>query len=56
VVSVVCLLSAQLCAAAVPVLIKLTPNITHMRPIAAVPKEAWAADVTLINTVRGLSG
>jgi dihydropyrimidine dehydrogenase (NAD+) subunit PreA len=43
-------------AATVPVLIKLTPNVTDMRPIAAKVKEAGAAGVTCINTVKGLPG
>jgi dihydropyrimidine dehydrogenase (NAD+) subunit PreA len=43
-------------AASVPVLIKLTPNVTDMRPIAARVKEAGAAGVTCINTVKGLLG
>jgi dihydropyrimidine dehydrogenase (NAD+) subunit PreA len=43
-------------AASVPVLIKLTPNVTDMRPIAEKVKEAGAAGVTCINTVKGLLG
>ncbi|MFH1502379.1 MAG: NAD-dependent dihydropyrimidine dehydrogenase subunit PreA, partial [Candidatus Eisenbacteria bacterium] len=43
-------------AADIPVLIKLTPNVTDMRPIAARVKEAGAAGVTAINTVKGLLG
>jgi dihydropyrimidine dehydrogenase (NAD+) subunit PreA len=43
-------------AATVPVLIKLTPNVTDMRPIAAKAREAGAAGVTCINTVKGLPG
>jgi dihydropyrimidine dehydrogenase (NAD+) subunit PreA len=43
-------------AARVPVLIKLTPNVTDMRPIAQKVKEAGAAGVTCINTVKGLIG
>jgi dihydropyrimidine dehydrogenase (NAD+) subunit PreA len=40
----------------VPVLIKLTPNVTDIRPIAARVKEAGAAGITCINTVKGLVG
>jgi len=40
----------------IPVLIKLTPNVTDMRPIAARVREAGAAGVTCINTVKGLIG
>jgi dihydropyrimidine dehydrogenase (NAD+) subunit PreA len=40
----------------IPVLIKLTPNVTDMRPIAARVKEAGAAGVTAINTVKALLG
>jgi dihydropyrimidine dehydrogenase (NAD+) subunit PreA len=40
----------------IPVLIKLTPNVTDMRPIAARVKEAGAAGITCINTVKGLIG
>ncbi len=40
----------------IPVLIKLTPNVTDMRPIAQKVKEAGAAGVTAINTVKGLLG
>ncbi len=43
-------------AADVPVLIKLTPNVTDMRPIAEKVKEAGAAGVTCINTVKALLG
>lgn len=43
-------------AAEVPVLIKLTPNVTDMRPIAQRVKDAGAAGVTCINTVKGLIG
>lgn len=43
-------------AAEVPVLIKLTPNVTDMRPIAQKVKEAGAAGITCINTVKGLLG
>jgi dihydropyrimidine dehydrogenase (NAD+) subunit PreA len=43
-------------AARVPVLIKLTPNVTDMRPIAQKVKEAGAAGVTCINSVKGLLG
>ena len=43
-------------AADIPVLIKLTPNVTDMRPIAAKAKEAGAAGITCINTVKGLIG
>ena len=43
-------------AATVPVLIKLTPNVTDMRPIAEKVREAGAAGVTCINTVKGLLG
>lgn len=43
-------------AAEVPVLIKLTPNVTDMRPIALKVKEAGAAGVTCINTVKGVLG
>jgi dihydropyrimidine dehydrogenase (NAD+) subunit PreA len=43
-------------AATVPVLIKLTPNVTDMRPIAQKVKEAGAAGVTCINTVKALLG
>jgi dihydropyrimidine dehydrogenase (NAD+) subunit PreA len=40
----------------IPVLIKLTPNVVDMRPIAAKAKEAGAAGITCINTVKGLIG
>ena len=40
----------------IPVLIKLTPNVTDIRPIAARVKEAGAAGITCINTVKGLMG
>ncbi|MFH1688935.1 MAG: NAD-dependent dihydropyrimidine dehydrogenase subunit PreA, partial [Candidatus Eisenbacteria bacterium] len=40
----------------IPVLIKLTPNVVDMRPIAAKVKEAGAAGITCINTVKGLIG
>jgi dihydropyrimidine dehydrogenase (NAD+) subunit PreA len=40
----------------IPVLIKLTPNVADMRPIAARVKEAGAAGITCINTVKGLIG
>ncbi|MCD4690268.1 NAD-dependent dihydropyrimidine dehydrogenase subunit PreA [bacterium] len=40
----------------IPVLIKLTPNVTDMRPIAQKVKEAGAAGVTAINTVKALLG
>jgi dihydropyrimidine dehydrogenase (NAD+) subunit PreA len=43
-------------AVKIPVLIKLTPNVTDMRPIAQKVKEAGAAGVTCINTVKGLLG
>jgi dihydropyrimidine dehydrogenase (NAD+) subunit PreA len=43
-------------AVKIPVLIKLTPNVTDMRPIAARVKEAGAAGITCINTVKGLIG
>lgn len=43
-------------AVSIPVLIKLTPNVTDMRPIAQKVKEAGAAGVTAINTVKGLLG
>lgn len=43
-------------AANVPVLIKLTPNVTDMRPIAQKAKEAGAAGITCINTVKGIVG
>lgn len=43
-------------AATVPVLIKLTPNVTDMRPIAQRVKDAGAAGVTCVNTVKGLLG
>ncbi len=43
-------------AAEVPVLIKLTPNVTDMRPIAQKVKDAGAAGVTAINTVKALLG
>ena len=43
-------------AVKIPVLIKLTPNVTDMRPIARKVKEAGAAGVTCINTVKGLIG
>jgi dihydropyrimidine dehydrogenase (NAD+) subunit PreA len=43
-------------AVKIPVLIKLTPNVTDMRPIARKVKEAGAAGVTCINTVKGLLG
>ncbi len=42
--------------ARVPVLIKLTPNVTDMTPIARKVKAAGAAGVTCINTVKGLIG
>jgi dihydropyrimidine dehydrogenase (NAD+) subunit PreA len=40
----------------IPVLIKLTPNVTDIRPIAAKVREAGAAGITCINTVKGLIG
>lgn len=40
----------------IPVLIKLTPNVTDIRPIAERVKEAGAAGITCINTVKGLIG
>ena len=40
----------------IPVLIKLTPNVTDMRPIALKVKDAGAAGVTAINTVKALLG
>jgi len=40
----------------IPVLIKLTPNVTDMRPIAQKVKDAGAAGVTAINTVKALLG
>jgi dihydropyrimidine dehydrogenase (NAD+) subunit PreA len=43
-------------AASVPVLIKLTPNVTDIRPIAQKVKEAGAAGITCINTLKGLLG
>jgi len=43
-------------AAEIPVLIKLTPNVTDMRPVAEKVKEAGAEGVTAINTVKGLIG
>ncbi len=43
-------------AVKIPVLIKLTPNVTDMRPIAQKVKEAGAAGVTCINTVKSLLG
>ncbi len=43
-------------AVEIPVLIKLTPNVTDMRPIAQKVKDAGAAGVTAINTVKGLLG
>jgi dihydropyrimidine dehydrogenase (NAD+) subunit PreA len=43
-------------AVGIPVLIKLTPNVTDIRPIAAKVKEAGAAGITCINTVKGLIG
>ena len=40
----------------IPVLIKLTPNVTDIVPVARAVKEAGCAGVTLINTVKALLG
>jgi dihydroorotate dehydrogenase (NAD+) catalytic subunit len=38
----------------VPVLVKLAPDVTDIRPIAGAAIEAGATGLTLVNTVRGL--
>ncbi|WP_337174555.1 dihydroorotate dehydrogenase [Paludisphaera sp.] len=42
-------------ACPLPILAKLTPNVTDIVPIAAAAAEAGADAVTLINTVRGMA-
>lgn len=42
-------------ASSVPVLVKLTPNVTDIVPIAAAAMEAGAAGVTLVNTFLGMA-
>ena len=41
--------------AALPVIAKLTPNVTDVVPIAAAAAEAGADAVSLINTLRGMA-
>jgi dihydroorotate dehydrogenase (NAD+) catalytic subunit len=41
-------------ACSLPVLVKLTPNVTDIRPIALAVEEAGADGLTLINTVVGM--
>ncbi|MGH7201819.1 MAG: dihydroorotate dehydrogenase [Planctomycetaceae bacterium] len=47
--------SAVRAATALPVIAKLTPNVTNIVPIAQAAAEAGADAVTLINTVQGLA-
>jgi dihydroorotate dehydrogenase (NAD+) catalytic subunit len=42
-------------ACSLPLIVKLTPNVTDVRPIAAAVEEAGADALTLINTVLGMS-
>ncbi len=42
-------------AAAVPIIAKLTPNVTDIVPIAAAAADAGADAVSLINTIRGVA-
>ena len=41
--------------ATLPVLVKLSPNVTDLRPIAAAAVEAGATGLTLVNTLLGLA-
>ncbi len=41
-------------ACSLPVIVKLTPNVTDIRPIALAVEEAGADALTLINTVLGM--
>ena len=41
-------------ACSLPLIVKLTPNVTDIRPVAAAVEEAGADALTLINTVLGL--
>ena len=46
----------RVCAAtAVPIIAKLTPNVTDIVPIAAAAADAGADAVSLINTIRGVA-
>ena len=42
-------------ACSLPLIVKLTPNVTDIRPIAAAVEEAGADAITLINTLLGMS-
>lgn len=42
-------------ACALPIIAKLTPNVTHIVPIAEAAADAGADAVSLINTVRGMA-
>ncbi len=42
-------------ACSLPIIAKLTPNVTHIVPIAEAAAEAGADAVSLINTVRGMA-
>lgn len=42
-------------ACSLPLIVKLTPNVTDIRPIAAAVEEAGADALTVINTVLGLA-
>lgn len=42
-------------ACSLPLIVKLTPNVTDIRPVAAAVEEAGADALTLINTVLGLA-
>ena len=46
----------RVCAACpLPIIAKLTPNVTDIVPIAAAAAEAGADAVSLINTIRGMA-
>ena len=42
-------------ACSLPLIVKLTPNVTDIRPVAAAVEEAGADALTVINTLLGLS-
>ena len=42
-------------ACPLPIIAKLTPNVTDLVPIAAAAAEAGADAVSLINTIRGMA-
>ncbi|HWE60860.1 MAG TPA: dihydroorotate dehydrogenase [Chloroflexota bacterium] len=42
-------------ACSLPLVVKLTPNVTDIRPVAAAVEEAGADAVTVINTVLGMA-